>query len=384
MPKRFILLVDDEQNILNALRRELEEWAESHDLELLTALSAKAGLGLLETHGADTVLVVSDLKMPEMKGSDFLQQVRDAYPGIVTLLLTGYSETDEIIKAVRAGIFSYILKPWDSDYLLSELQKAYDHGELKRQNERYLHTMQEELKWAGEMQKAMLRPALPSSEGVEFRVSYRPVPALYCGGDYYDVISLAADRYLLLLGDVAGHGVRAAIVTGILKAVIYPEYVRTALARDFSPGEFLSWLNGRLNFELRRTSGLIVSFLACVMDLKSGLLRYANAGQCKPGISRAGTYLELPVSGSALGFSANVLYMDQTIPLLKNDVIALHTDGLVEFAGKKGPVSLKAESIFGGASYGADYHRQVMQSALEQAGAEDFTDDVTILSARVL
>ena len=59
-----------------------------------------------------------------------------------------------------------MLKPWDSDYLVAELQKAFEYGELKRQNARYLKTMEEELKWAGEMQKAILKPSLPRTEGV--------------------------------------------------------------------------------------------------------------------------------------------------------------------------------------------------------------------------
>ena len=215
---RYIILVDDEQNILKALRRELRDWAKSHDLEILIANSGRKGLELLAERGKDVVVVVSDLKMPEMKGSEFLQTARKLYPEIVTILLTGFSETEEIIKAVSAGIFSYMLKPWDSIYLVSEMQKAFEYGEIRRQNAIYLKTMEDELKWAGEMQKAILKPSLPRCEGVEFRASYRPVPALYCGGDYYDVICLSTDRYLLLVGDVAGHGVRAALVTSILKA----------------------------------------------------------------------------------------------------------------------------------------------------------------------
>jgi sigma-B regulation protein RsbU (phosphoserine phosphatase) len=90
------------------------------------------------------------------------------------------------------------------------------------------------------MQKALLRPILPQSNLVEYRVSYRPVPQLFCGGDYYDVITLSLDLYLLLVGDVAGHGVRAAFVTGILKAIIYPEYIRGNLTKKYYPRFFFS------------------------------------------------------------------------------------------------------------------------------------------------
>jgi len=382
--KRFVLLVDDEQSILNALSRELRAWAASLDLEILTAVSALKGLEILSARGEGAVVVISDLRMPEMKGSDFLLRVRESYPAAVTILLTGYSETEEVQKAVKAGIFSYMLKPWDAEYLLAEVQKAYEHGELKRDNERYMRTMIEELKWAGEMQKAMLRPNLPSASGVEFRASYRPVRDLYCGGDYYDALAVSPSRYVLLIGDVAGHGVRAAMVTGILKAIIFPEYVHTLGGKDFSPSAFLSWLNTRVNFELRASSGLIITFLAALLDVEQKYLKYANAGHTHPVIVRSGEVLELPVSGSGLGFAQSVSYSEQSLQVRQGDVINLYTDGLVEPGGTDGIAEVKPLSLFRRVEYSPDYHRRLMEAALAESGRADFGDDVTLLTARVM
>jgi phosphoserine phosphatase RsbU/P len=381
--KRYILLVDDEQSILNSLSRELRRWAGDKGIEILTANGAKMGLDILSEKGLDTVIVVSDLKMPEMKGSDFLQAVKNQYPGIVTILLTGYSEADEIVKAVRAGIFSYMLKPWDSDYLVAEMEKAFEQGELKRQNARYLKMMEEELKWAGEMQKAILKPSLPHAAGVAFSSMYRPVSALYCGGDYYDVISLSPDRYLILVGDVAGHGVRAAFITGILKAVIYPEYVRSADKKSFSPGAFLGWLNERMNFELRQTSGLIVTFLAGVLDLKARSFSYANAGQNHPILVREGKTVELLISGPGLGFMDSMEYVEESLGILGGDAITAYTDGLTEPDPSNGKPSVEPIKLFDGVPYGPNYHDRLLKSALEISRSADFSDDVTIVTASV-
>lgn len=379
--RRCILFVDDEENILRALRRELDAWAEDHSLDILTATSAKAGLAILEEKGSDTVIVVSDLRMPEMKGSDFLVMVKEEHPQIVAILLTGYSETEEVVKAVSAGIFSYILKPWNSQYLLTEIQKAYDHGEIVREREQYLKVVEDELKWAGEMQKALLRPNIPRSEGVEFRVSYRPVSGLYCSGDYYDVIFLGADRYLLLVGDVAGHGVKAAIVTGILKAVIYPEYVRSVVGRDFSPGAFLSWLNERMNFEFRSTTNMIITFFAGMLDLKAGIFKYANAGHNHPYLVRAGTAAELPVSGTGIGFAKSVMYAEQIVQVAPKDLLFLYTDGLVETDCRDDKCLVDIRRLLAETPYGADYHRRLMEEA--RGEATGFADDVTIVTARI-
>ncbi len=379
-----MLLVDDEPNITNALRRELSDWAEERSIEIVSATSAQIGLNMLQTRGASTAIIVSDLKMPEMKGSDFLLAVKDKYPHIVSILLTGYSDTDEVIKAVSAGIFSYILKPWDSAYLQAQVQKAWEHGQALRQNAEYLKTMTEELKWAGEMQKAILKPNIVKSDGVEFRTSYRPVPGLFCGGDYYDVIFLGADRYLLLMGDVAGHGVKAAFITGILKAIIYPEYVRGVIGKAFSPGAFLSWLNDRMNFEFRSTSNMLITFFAGVLDVKNQTLQYANAGHEHPFVIRDGTPSELPVSGTGIGFVQSITYPEQTVRLRSGDVLLLYTDGLVELDGPEGKVLVKLTPLLKAAPPGDDYHRRLLNMAIAEAGAADFSDDVTMLTAKLL
>ncbi|MCX7023926.1 MAG: SpoIIE family protein phosphatase [Spirochaetes bacterium] len=382
--KRSILLVDDERGITNALGRELGDWAAERSLEIVAAISARKGLEFLEERGEDTVIVVSDLKMPEMKGSDFLLEVKKRYPDIISILLTGYSETQEVIKAVQAGIFSFILKPWDSEYLVAELQKAYEFGETRRRNAFYLKTIEEELRWAGEFQKAILKPNLPSSAGVEFRVSYRPVPGIYCGGDYYDIILLGQDRYLLLVGDVAGHGAKAAFVTGILKAVIYSEYVRAAAGKNFSPGAFLGWLNERMNFEFRSASNLIITFFAGVLDLTTATFRYANAGHDHPFNIRMGKAVELPVSGSAIGFANSIHYTEQTVDVSGGDVLVIFTDGLVEIGCSEGCAPLKLGPILERIEYGAEHHRRLFEAALGESGSPGFTDDVTIVTARIL
>lgn len=379
-----ILLVDDEPNITNALRREIQDWADEHQLEIITANSAILGLSILEQRGQNVVLIVSDLKMPEMKGSDFLLEVKMKYPHIISILLTGYSEQKEVGKAVSAGIFSYILKPWEPDYLLAELQKAWEHGDMQRQNASYLKLVEEELRWAGEMQRAILKPNIPSSDGVEFRVSYRPVPGLYCGGDYYDVILIGPDRYLLIVGDVAGHGVKAAFITGILKAVIYPEFVRGYINKDFSPGAFLSWLNDRLNFEFRSASTMMVTMFAGVLDVSNGFFRYANAGQDHPFLMRGPKLIELDVQGTGLGMVKSVLYTEHSQRILLGDQLVLYTDGLAQVGYENAQKVIPIPELLSSVEIGDDYHRRLLGAALKMAAQKDFTDDVTILTARLV
>jgi sigma-B regulation protein RsbU (phosphoserine phosphatase) len=376
---RCLLLVDDEQNILFALKRELHEWARERSLEILTAASAREALTMLETRGSTTDLIVSDLKMPEMKGSDFLLKVRTTWPAIITILLTGYSETEEIVKAVSAGIYSYMLKPWDSAYLITEVQKAWEFGEMRKQNALNAQRMEDELKLAGELQKAILKPNLPATTGIEFRVSYKPVPGLYCGGDYYDVVSVGPDRYLMLIGDVSGHGVQAAFVTAILKAVIYPEYLRGVVGKTLSPADFLSWLNSRMQFEFRCASNMLITFFAGVLDVRNGSLLYSNAGQNHPCLITPSGIEELPVSGPAIGSGRSVLYIDKLVRVQQDNVIVLYTDGITE-AGKGSKMLQVLQKV----PSGPDFHARIFAEALKQSSATEFNDDVTLVTAKIM
>lgn len=126
-----ILCVDDEPNILSALRRLFR----SEGFQVRTAVGGAAGLALLETEPVD--LVISDMRMPEMDGTEFLQQVRERMPDTVRLLLTGYSEVTSIIGAINRGeIYRYITKPWDDHDIVLIVRQALERKALDLERKR--------------------------------------------------------------------------------------------------------------------------------------------------------------------------------------------------------------------------------------------------------
>ena len=113
-----VLCVDDEKNILNSLRRLLRQ----ENYNLLTASSGAEGLKLLEE--SHVQLVISDQRMPEMSGVDFLSQVRVKYPEIIRIILSGYTDVNSITDAINKGhIYKFLLKPWDEQNLLLEIRQ---------------------------------------------------------------------------------------------------------------------------------------------------------------------------------------------------------------------------------------------------------------------
>jgi len=126
-----VLFVDDEVNILKALQRLLR----TEDMNVLCATRAAEALELLDKH--PTQVVVTDQRMPEMSGVDFLAHVRERQPDIVRMMLTGYTEMKVAVDAINRGeIYRLITKPWNDDELRATLRQAFDHADLKAEIKR--------------------------------------------------------------------------------------------------------------------------------------------------------------------------------------------------------------------------------------------------------
>lgn len=121
-PRSTVLFVDDEANILASLKRTLRR----EGYEILTAGSAAEGLSLLATH--DIQVIVSDQRMPEMNGTEFLSRVKSLYPETVRMVLSGYSEITAVTDAINKGaVYRFMLKPWDTEMLKKEVIGALRH-----------------------------------------------------------------------------------------------------------------------------------------------------------------------------------------------------------------------------------------------------------------
>jgi putative two-component system response regulator len=145
MGRDYILCVDDEAIILSSLKVEFRnEFGRDMDIEI--ALSGPEALALadeLAAEGRQPVLAVSDQRMPEMDGSEFLARLKRKYPDTQCIMLTGYSEVDAIKRAINeAGLFRFISKPWSSLDLRMAARQAVDHRRLDLLNRSLLHQLE--------------------------------------------------------------------------------------------------------------------------------------------------------------------------------------------------------------------------------------------------
>ena len=123
-----ILYIDDEEHNLNAFKASFRRI-----YEIFTAISPQEGKHILETN--DIEIIITDQRMPQMTGVEFLESIIDEYPDPMRILLTGYTDIQALIDAVNKGqIYRYMTKPWNEEELKMFVRQAYEVFALRREN----------------------------------------------------------------------------------------------------------------------------------------------------------------------------------------------------------------------------------------------------------
>ncbi|HEY3318120.1 MAG TPA: SpoIIE family protein phosphatase [Coriobacteriia bacterium] len=180
------------------------------------------------------------------------------------------------------------------------------------------------------LQESML--SMPQSvAGIDFAHCYRSATeAARVGGDFYDLFDLEDGRIAVLIGDIAGHGIEAAVATSLVKNTI-----RAHALDDSSPAEVM----GRTNEIVRRQMepGLFATACFSVLDRATGRLSYCNAGHPPTLIKTgAGEVIELTEHSTVLGVLPDIVYPQGEARLAPDDVLVLYTDGVIEARGRGG------------------------------------------------
>jgi len=131
MVKHKVLFVDDELNTLSAFKR---LFFNNDDVDIFTASSGADGLKVLGLNNID--LVISDMRMPQLNGTDFLKYVKNKYPNVLRIMLTGYTDMPSTLDAINNGeVYRFLTKPWNDDDLKVTITKALEYSDLKKRNE---------------------------------------------------------------------------------------------------------------------------------------------------------------------------------------------------------------------------------------------------------
>ncbi|MCX7787816.1 MAG: SpoIIE family protein phosphatase [Spirochaetes bacterium] len=379
-----ILIVDDEPQVLSALRRELVLSLHPHTFNIITAQSADECIEKLQEFEESTFLVISDLRMPGIKGSDLLVYINTHYPDVVLMLLTAYGDLPEIQKAVSASIFSLIFKPWSAEHLASEIKSAYELFLLRKRNQAYLKEIQNQIEIASEFQRNLIASEFPRFEGFKIDVTYEPAPGSRCSGDFFDIFKLGEHKALILLADVTGHGIKPAFITAMLK-VLSTDATKCTKSSKILISDLVNHLNTRICASLSTTPDVLVTFLGVILDLDLMKLTVSNAGHLPVYILRGTECLSVYTPSTAMGFDPSIQYTEDSFFLERGDTIVFFTDGLIEsekehFKIADDEVKLMLQSLQQSDNLNRDIYT-LFKSYYKKE--EDYSDDVTIISIRV-
>jgi serine phosphatase RsbU (regulator of sigma subunit) len=181
--------------------------------------------------------------------------------------------------------------------------------------------IEQEMSTAHHIQQSLLPRDVPALPDWHFTPYYKPANEV--GGDFYDFLQFDDGKLGIVIGDVSGKGVPAALVMAITRTML-----RTAAGTTDSPGEVLSRVNDLLSADI--TTGIFVTCFYALLHPESGQLHYANAGHDLPYRRHDDRVSELRATGMPLGIMPGMRYEERDVTLAPGDSVLFYSDGLVE------------------------------------------------------
>jgi len=380
MHKGLVLVVDDEAPIRDILNFYLKRAG----YQVLIAENGRKALEEMGKHPPD--LIISDLRMPEMAGDELCKIVKGdpATRDIYFVLVSAMDGSASRIGGLNLGADDMIAKPFHAQEVMAKVASAFRiismQKEIKRQNQvltRFQERMTSELTLAARLQSGLLPEAPGGAFGVRYHHRYLPAEGI--GGDIYSILP-SQEGVAIMIADVSGHGVTAALISAMVKTS-FESHVRLSS----SP---LAWAEG-MNRDLARNTleeQFATAFLGR-LDLATNELRYVQAGHEAPfripgGAQGSGTPHPLPGQGFMLGIDEHLPFTEQVSPFDSGDRLILFTDGLIE-------VERADQRILGNdgfMAYCADLPldgEEAVERLVAQASAfhspAPFSDDVTLV-----
>ena len=403
-----ILYVDDEQDNLTVFNS-----AFRRDFEVHLATSGAEGLEILKKH--EIHLIITDQRMPEMTGIQFLEKIIPEYPDCIRMILTGFSDIEAIIQAINTGrVYRYITKPWSKEELKINIDKALETYHLREQNRRLIEDLKEanqtleqkvidrtqkieaqnkeitcSIQYASRIQNALLPP---NEDMTRLLPSYFVLskPRDIVSGDYY-WLAHKDDKVIIAVADCTGHGVPGAFMS-ILGVSFLNEIVNKAVT--IRANEILNQLCGQVIKSLHQTGkndktrdGMEMAL--CVID--SGKQKLQYSGAFRPlFLIRDNELKEFKGDNMPIGIyeQEDQSFTNNEILFQKKDILYMFTDGYVDQFGGADRKTFRSENF---KKLLIDIHVLPMheqKKALEKKfeewrGEIDQVDDILILGIRM-
>lgn len=391
-----VLVVDDDQIVLAAL----EETLRREGYHVLSARNGEEAVSLLKEH--TVALILCDQRMPGMSGIDVLVQARELQPDATRIILTGNADLETVFDAINIGkVSQFINKPWDDSLLRQTIATGLETFYLLRDNKKLHKELEErheelrrELHLGAKIHEKLLLGKVPKQIPGIF-IDALSIASKEIDGDFYEFYRPAPNILDLVVGDVMGKGIPAALVgtaikTQLLRFAIPFSHVHHFSKKEWweedllSPQEILGHVHDELIDQLISLE-YFVSLFYGRFNLKKQTLSYVDCGFTKPIHYKAKEKKTVSVSGTnfPLGVVDAKKYELDTVSFGVGDFFIFYSDGVTETRSSKNEL-FGYERLIKIVDENAEKEvgvilQKIKDSVVQFAHHETFADDLTLI-----
>src|SRR5271169_4723813 len=316
--QKMILIVDDTPINIGVISGALKD-------SFATNVATSGERALAIAGGKDKPdLILLDIMMPEMDGYEVCRRLKANTDtrDIPVIFLTSQTEAEDETKGFEVGAVDYIHKPFSAAVVKARVRTHLMLREAHEQIAQQLLAINNELEMARQVQLSILPHITPQIDGLDIVACYIPMTSV--AGDFYDFIVVDEQHVGILIADVSGHGLPAALIASMLQVVLTAQSVHAS-----EPAKVLSGLNQALCGKLQHN---YVTAAYVFVDLENNSMRYAGAGHPPLLLWRksSGSASEVEENGLVLGQFPGETYTVVELPVDAGDRCVLYTDGILE------------------------------------------------------
>ncbi|GIK59455.1 MAG: SpoIIE family protein phosphatase [Ignavibacteriota bacterium] len=382
-----ILVVDDEPDLESLILQKFRSKIKAKEYEFHFAQNGSEALDKIANDGTID-LILTDINMPVMDGLTLLSKINELNNKLMkSIIVSAYGDMENIRTAMNRGAYDFITKPIDLKDLEITIEKSLSEINLYKQamvSHNKLVALQQELDIATTIQTSILPKTFPAfPDRKEFDIYAKMIPAKEVGGDLYDFFLIDKYRLGVVIGDVSGKGIAAALLMAVCKTLI-----KATAYKGLPTDSVLFEVNNLLVDE--SPPNMFVTVFYGVLDTRNGAFEYANGGHNSPYlISNDGTTKLLDdVGGLLLGTIKSTEYQSNIIMLKPGESIFFYTDGVTEafnsneedFKEERLLQSLKINSVSSAEKIVAN----VFETVKNFTNGVEQSDDITCLALKYL
>lgn len=381
LPK--ILIVDDVPLNVELLQQLLEELG----YQTVSAANGQAALALIPTAAPDLILL--DIMMPVMDGFETLERLKanPATRELPVIIISARHDLADVVQGIERGAEDYLPKPFDPVLLRARLSASLDKKRLRDIEAKYRRVLERELEIGREIQSSFLPRSLPQPPG--WQLDTRFYAQRQVAGDLYDAFPLPrAKRLCLVVGDVSGKGVGAALYMTLFRTLLRVTLLQSDATPELADAARLVQAVRGTNEYVARTHGdtcMFASLFVALLEPTSGSLTYVNAGHNPPLLLGNVGSQTLPSTGIVAGIDANQLFEAAQVYIAPGETLLVYTDGVTEAFDRQGNDYGEARLVRVARDGAASAHAlldYVIADVFEFLDGAEQADDITLLALR--